>query len=68
MGDYDVKLGAVDVDFGGLGPLGDLANVISPNVSDAVKSILVEVMERDVKTIIIKEMEKRIPNITSIIT
>ena len=26
MADYDLKLGAVDVDLGGLGPLGDMAS------------------------------------------
>ena len=68
MADYDLKLGAVDVDLGGLGPLGDLANLISPKVADVVKSKIVEVMEGDVKNIIVRELEKRIPNIASIVT
>ena len=32
MANYDLKMGAVDIDFGGLGPLGELADVISPKV------------------------------------
>ena len=30
MADYDLKMGPVDIDFGGLGPLGELAEAISP--------------------------------------
>ena len=67
MADYDLKLGAVDVDFGGLGPLGNLASLISPKVADVVNKKIIEVMEGDVKNIIVREMEKRIPNITSIV-
>ena len=67
MADYDLKLGAVDVDLGGLGALGDLASLISPKVADVVKKKIIEVMEGDVKNIIVREMEKRIPNITSIV-
>ena len=68
MADYDLKLGAVDVDLGGLGPLGDLASLIAPQVAEVVKKKICEVMEGDVKNIIIREMEKRIPNITSLVT
>ena len=54
MADYNLKLGAVDVDLGGLGPLGDLASLISPKVADVVKKKIIEVMEGDVKNIIVR--------------
>ena len=68
MGNYDLKLGAVDVDVGGLGVLGDLASLIAPQVAEVVKKKISEVMSGDVKNLIVREMEKRIPNITSIVT
>ena len=49
MADYDLKLGAVDVDVGGLGPLADLASVIAPQVGEVVKRKISEVMDGDVK-------------------
>ena len=49
MADYDFKLGNVDVDFGGLGALGELAELISPKVADLVAAKIREVMEGDVK-------------------
>ena len=67
MADYDIMLGNVDVDFGGLGALGELADLISPRVADLVGNKIKEVMEGDVKNFLVKEMEKRIPNISSII-
>ena len=67
MADYDIMLGNVDVDFGGLGALGELADLISPRVADLVGNKIREVMEGDVKNFLVKEMEKRIPNISSII-
>ena len=68
MGNYDLKLGAVDVDIGGTGALGDLASLIAPQVAEVVKNKIFEVMSGDIKNLIVKEMEKRIPNITSIVT
>ena len=68
LADYHLKLGAVDVDLVGLGPLGDLVDIISTQVADVVKNKIVEVMEGDVKNMIVKEIEKRIPNISSVIT
>ena len=67
MADYDLKMGAVDIDFGGLGPLGELADVISPKVSQIIQQKIKEVMEGDVKNFLTKEIEKRIPNISSIV-
>ena len=68
LADYDINLGNVDVDFGGLGALGELADLISPRVADLVGNKIKEVMEGDVKNFLVKEMEKRIPNIKSIIS
>ena len=67
LADYDLKLGNVDVDFGGLGALGELADLISPRVADLVGAKIREVMEGDVKNFLVREMKKRIPNITSIV-
>ena len=67
LADYDLRLGNVDVDFGGLGALGELADLISPRVADMVGGKIREVMEGDVKNFLVREMEKRIPNITSIV-
>ena len=67
LADYDIMLGNVDVDFGGLGALGERADLISPRVADLVGNKIKEVMEGDVKNFLVKEMEKRIPNISSII-
>ena len=68
MADYDLKLGSVDVDFGGLGALGELADAISPKVADIVGAKIKEIMEGDVKNFIVREMEKRIPDIKSIVS
>ena len=68
MADYDFKLGNVDVDFGGLGALGELAELISPKVADLVAAKIREVMEGDVKNFLVEQMEKRIPNISSIVS
>ena len=67
MADYDLKMGAVDIDFGGLGPLGELADIISPQVSVIIQQKIREVMEGDVKQFLTKEIEKRIPNISSLV-
>ena len=67
MADFDLKMGPVDVDFGGLGPLGELADIISPKVSDIIHQKIKEVMEGDVKNFLTKEIEKRIPNISSLV-
>lgn len=68
MADYDLKLGNVDVDFGGLGALGELADLISPKVGDLVGEKIRELMEGDVKNFLVREMEKRIPDIKSIVS
>ena len=70
MADYDLKLGAVDVDFegGNLGMLSELVDLISPKVSDIVGSKIKEIMEGDVKDMIVKEFTERIPDIKSIVT
>ena len=67
MADYDLKLGAVDVDLGGLGPLTDLASLISPKVAEVVKQKITEAMDGDVKNFLVTELEKRIPNIMSLV-
>ena len=68
MADYDLNLGAIDVDFGNLGALGELAEAISPKVGDIVGAKIKEILEGDVKNFIVKEMEKRIPDIKSIVS
>ena len=68
MADYDLKLGNVDVDFDGLGALGELADLISPKVGDLVGEKIRELMEGDVKNFLVREMEKRIPDIKSIVS
>ena len=68
MADYDLKLGNVDVDFGRLGALGELADLISPKVGDLVGEKIRELMEGDVKNFLVREMEKRIPDIKSIVS
>ena len=68
MADYDLKLGNIDVDFGNLGALGELAELISPKVADLVGQKIRELMEGDVKNFLVREMEKRIPDIKSIVS
>ena len=44
MADYDLNLGAIDVDFGNLGALGELAEAISPKVGDIVGAKIKEIL------------------------
>ena len=68
VGDYALKLGAVDVELDGLGELQELQDIISPRVSAVVREKIEQVMLGDVKNFIVREIEKRIPNIASIVT
>eukprot|EP00088_Acartia_fossae_P048786 TRINITY_DN5331_c0_g1_i1.p1 TRINITY_DN5331_c0_g1~~TRINITY_DN5331_c0_g1_i1.p1 ORF type:complete len:249 (+),score=51.50 TRINITY_DN5331_c0_g1_i1:78-824(+) len=65
---FDMNIGNVDVDLEGMGPLGDIAEFVAPYIADIVGSKLKEVMQTQVKDKLFDEVEKRIPNIKSILT
>jgi len=64
---FDMQVGNVDVDLEGLGPLGDIAEYVSPYIADIVGNKLKEVMQTQVKEKFLAEVEKRIPSIMSIL-
>jgi len=64
---FDMIVGNVDVDLEGLGPLGDIAEYVAPYIAEVVGKKLKEVMQTQVKDKFLAEVEKRIPNIKSIL-
>lgn len=64
---FVMKVGNVDVDLEGLGPLGDIAGYVAPYIAEVVGKKLKEVMQNQVKEKFLAEVEKRIPNIQSIL-
>lgn len=65
---FDMNVGKVDVDLEGLGPLGDLAEYVAPYVADIVGKKLKEVLQTQVKSKMLEEVEKRLPGVTSLVT
>jgi len=63
---FDMNLGNVDVDLEGLGPLGEIAEYVAPYIAEVVGKKLKEVLQNQVKDKFLAEVEKRIPNIRSI--
>jgi len=64
---FNMDMGPVDVDLEGLGPLDEIASYISPYVAEIVGKKLKEVLQTQVKERFLKEVENRIPSISSLV-
>jgi len=64
---FDMDVGQVNVDLDGLGPLGDLAEYVAPYVANIVGEKLKEVLQTQVKSKVLEEVEKRLPGISALV-